>query len=225
MWVYIPSVRPSSRVLKLCLPRPTPFKDWEGIWRKHNLGLQCRFNTTYKNATWDDAKQCWRMVFHPTGKPEETYVVEAEVFVSAIGGFSMPLDSPPDMKGLSDFKGIRFHSANWDYSVDLKNKRVGVIGNGCSAAQFVPKLAEEPTTQVINFSRTPSWFYPRVSSASCRPSSYPSYSVRLTTPVINPVLFSHNQDQVKYSPFIKWCFAHVPGFMETYRRYILIHVS
>lgn len=142
--------------------------DWEGVWRKHNIGQQCKFNTTFKYAEWDDVKQVYRITFTPTGEPDSPYVVEADVFISAIGGFSTPLDSPPDMKGLQDFTGPRFHSANWDYSVDLKNKKVGVIGNGCSAAQFVPKISEDPTTQVINFSRTPSWFFPRVSNDSLR---------------------------------------------------------
>lgn len=32
------------------------------------------------------------------------------------------------------------HSANWDYSVSLEGKRVGVIGGGSSAVQIVPNI-------------------------------------------------------------------------------------
>lgn len=39
------------------------------------------------------------------------------------------------MRGLEEFEGEVFHSARWDHTVDLSGKRVGVIGNGCSAAQ------------------------------------------------------------------------------------------
>ena len=36
----------------------------------------------------------------------------------------------PDIPGLHDFKGELMHSANWNEETDLKNKRVGLIGNG-----------------------------------------------------------------------------------------------
>ena len=39
--------------------------------------------------------------------------------------------------------GPAFHSAEWDHGVDLTGKRVGVIGTGCSAAQFAPIIAEQ----------------------------------------------------------------------------------
>ena len=40
---------------------------------------------------------------------------------------------PSDLVGIADFKGVLWHSAQWRHDVDLKGKRVGVIGNGCSA--------------------------------------------------------------------------------------------
>jgi cation diffusion facilitator CzcD-associated flavoprotein CzcO len=36
----------------------------------------------------------------------------------------------PDIPGLNTFKGTLLHTANWDESVDLTGKRVGLIGNG-----------------------------------------------------------------------------------------------
>lgn len=62
-------------------------------------------------------------------------MVKCDVLVSCIGGFSTPLDKPHGMKGIERFEGTSFHSARWRHDVDLKGKRVGVIGNGCSAAQ------------------------------------------------------------------------------------------
>ncbi|KAG0699420.1 hypothetical protein DFH29DRAFT_936918, partial [Suillus ampliporus] len=44
------------------------------------------------------------------------------------------------------------------HDVDLTGKVVGVIGNGCSATQFMPIIAAEPTTRIINFCRSPQWF-------------------------------------------------------------------
>lgn len=36
----------------------------------------------------------------------------------------------PDIAGLDKFKGKLLHTANWDQSVDLVGKHVGLIGNG-----------------------------------------------------------------------------------------------
>ncbi|KAH9826808.1 L-lysine 6-monooxygenase (NADPH-requiring), partial [Teratosphaeria destructans] len=40
------------------------------------------------------------------------------------------------------FRGPLFHSATWDRAFDWTGKDVVVLGNGCSATQFVPVLAE-----------------------------------------------------------------------------------
>ena len=43
---------------------------------------------------------------------------------------------------MEQFAGDAFHTSRWDYGVDLKGKRVGIIGTGASAVQAVPLLAE-----------------------------------------------------------------------------------
>ena len=57
--------------------------------------------------------------------------------IYAIGGFQEAL-YPKDIPGRELFHGEMFHSAEWRHDVILKNKRVGVIGNGCSAYVFSP---------------------------------------------------------------------------------------
>ncbi|MFD5827227.1 flavin-containing monooxygenase [Lentzea sp. NPDC060358] len=65
-------------------------------------------------------------------------VVEADVLVSAVGQLNRP--SAPDLPGLGAFAGPVFHSARWRHDVDLRGKRVAVVGTGASAAQFVPRI-------------------------------------------------------------------------------------
>ncbi|KAM0786416.1 hypothetical protein ACM66B_001881 [Microbotryomycetes sp. NB124-2] len=62
------------------------------------------------------------------------------VLVSAVGGLANPNLPPFDP---SAFDGPVFHSAEWDQSVSLKDKRVVIVGNGCSAAQIVPEIQHE----------------------------------------------------------------------------------
>ena len=49
----------------------------------------------------------------------------------------------PDIPGLNDFKGQLIHSAAWNADVDLKGKRVCVIGNGSSGVQIVPSIIDQ----------------------------------------------------------------------------------
>ena len=49
----------------------------------------------------------------------------------------------PDIAGRDPFAGPSFHSARWDHDVDLRGKRVAVIGTGASAVQFIPEIATE----------------------------------------------------------------------------------
>ena len=47
---------------------------------------------------------------------------------------------------MHQFKGASFHTAQWDYGVDLKGKNVGIIGTGASAAQVITSIADEVET-------------------------------------------------------------------------------
>lgn len=69
-----------------------------------------------------------------------------------------PLNRPfmPQFQGLDRYKGRYFHSSQWDTSVDLQGKRVGVIGTGASAIQIVPSIAPE-VAQLLLLQRTPAW--------------------------------------------------------------------
>ena len=77
--------------------------------------------------------------------------------ISAVGQLNRP--QLPKIEGRESFAGPAFHSARWDHSVDLTGKRVGVIGTGCSAAQFAPIVAEQVEHLEI-FQRTPNWMFP-----------------------------------------------------------------
>lgn len=81
-----------------------------------------------------------------------------DVVVSATGQLSRP--RWPDIAGLDSFSGPVFHSAEWDHSVDLNDKRVGSIGAGASAVQYVPQVAKT-AERVTIFQRTPNWIIPK----------------------------------------------------------------
>ncbi|KAL4264575.1 L-ornithine N(5)-monooxygenase [Pleurotus pulmonarius] len=132
---------------------------WEALFHKYGLEAHTQFNVIYKSAVWDADLQQYRIVLEDgiTGAKIET---EAQAIVFAIGGFTSAM-YPPEIEGRDVFKGTIWHSAEWNHEYDLKGKRVGVIGNGCSVAQFLPKIAADPSVEVVNFCRTPQWYTPQ----------------------------------------------------------------
>ena len=75
---------------------------------------------------------------------------------------TVPLNKPiiPNLPGLSEFVGTSFHSSQWRHDVDLKAKRVAVVGTGASAVQFVSEIVLA-AAQVTVFQRTAAWVLPR----------------------------------------------------------------
>ena len=80
-------------------------------------------------------------------------------FLVAAGG---PLSSPviPPLNGLTSFAGRAFHSARWDHDLDLRGRRVAVVGTGASAVQFVPRIAPVVGSLTL-VQRTAPWVVPR----------------------------------------------------------------
>lgn len=107
--------------------------DWQNLFDKYNLDDITHFGSTFKRADWNPDTKTYNIQFEETLNPKQKFEVECDVLISAIGGFSTPLDKPPGLRGLERFKGESFHSARWNHSIDLKGKKIGVIGNGCSA--------------------------------------------------------------------------------------------
>jgi len=101
-------------------------------------------------AEWDDAASLWRL----TLSGQHAGRIEADALISAVGQLNQP--RLPDIPGVGTFKGPAFHSARWRHDVDLKGKRVAVIGTGASAYQFVPEIAADVENLTV-FQRTPPW--------------------------------------------------------------------
>lgn len=101
---------------------------------KYNLYDKTRFNTEIASATYNDQTGRWEL---ETTKGDQ---IETDILVTALGQLNRP--KIPDFNGKNRFQGPIFHSARWEHHHDFENKRIAVIGNGPSAAQFIPELAK-----------------------------------------------------------------------------------
>ncbi|KAF8077841.1 hypothetical protein FPV67DRAFT_1463188 [Lyophyllum atratum] len=124
---------------------------WEDLYQKYDLPSHTKLGHGVVSAEWDSEAQLYRVVVEETATGKKTQT-EAEIMFYCYWW---------DIAGVEKFRGPAWHSARWRHDVDLQGKRVGVIGNGCSAAQLVPKISEDPSVDVINLCRTPQWYVPR----------------------------------------------------------------
>ena len=136
-------------------PQPVLLDYFRGIAAKYDLRKHIRFETLVEQLAWDDTRSVWRCTLK--GKDGKTEVVEANAVVTAVGQLNRPRF--PDIEGLGTFEGPAFHSAEWRHDVDLKGKRVIVIGTGASAYQFVPEIAPDVAHLTV-FQRSPPWALP-----------------------------------------------------------------
>ena len=114
-----------------------------------------RFGTTVEEMNWDGRR--WHLRLSGPGCDADDATVTADAVVSAVGQLNRP--KMPVIEGLQSFGGESFHSARWDWSVELEGKRVAVVGSAASAAQLLPWVAER-AEHVDLYQRTPNWFVP-----------------------------------------------------------------
>jgi len=114
-----------------------------------------RTGVTVESLFWEESVNKWRVTVRPEGKPTEDVLVD--VVLGATGFLSSP--RMPVIAGMENFEGRSFHSSDWDKSLDIAGKRIGVIGTGASSNQIVPAIADE-AGEVVVFQRTPHWVMP-----------------------------------------------------------------
>ena len=56
------------------------------------------------------------------------YTIASDFLVSAVGQLNVP--KWPEITGVDNFSGKTMHSARWDWSYDVTDKKVAMLGNG-----------------------------------------------------------------------------------------------
>ncbi len=119
---------------------------------RFDVRRRIRFGQEIVEAAWSEPDARWLLRTRGGG------ALAARVLVLATGGLSNP--AVPAIPGLGRFRGARFHSARWDPAVDLRDRRVAVIGTGASAIQIVPSI-QPLVSSLYVLQRTPPWILPR----------------------------------------------------------------
>jgi 4-hydroxyacetophenone monooxygenase len=114
-----------------------------------------RFGLEVASAAYDEDAASWTLEVR--GEDGASQTITANIVISAVGAFNKP--KMPDIKGLDSFKGPVAHTARWPEGLELDGKKVAVIGNGASAMQIVPAIADSVESLVV-FQRSPQWAAP-----------------------------------------------------------------
>lgn len=149
---YSLSYAPNPRWPRRFARQPAILEYIRDVADRYDVRKHVRFDTEVMAASFDETSRTWSVDLSDGDQ------VEADVVVSAVGQLSRP--SYPDVDGREVFAGPTFHSATWDHEVDLKGKRIAVIGTGASAVQFVPEI-QRVASKVTIFQRSAPYLLPR----------------------------------------------------------------
>ena len=150
--LYSFSFEPKADWSRRYAPQPEIRDYLEHCWTKYGLEERTRLGVAVDHAEYDEAGGCWRVELSDGTR------ITSRMLIPACGQLNVPVIPP--IPGLESFPGPVFHSARWDSDIDLTDKRIGVIGTGASAIQFIPEIADVAKSVVV-FQRSPAYVLPK----------------------------------------------------------------
>ncbi|KAI6080803.1 steroid monooxygenase [Hypoxylon rubiginosum] len=120
---------------------------------RYDLRKNIEFDTEVKSAHYSDSSNAWTIT------TTKGIAVTCRYFLPAMGITSIP--KRPSFPGLQSFQGELYQASTWPKaeSIDLQNKRIGVIGTGSTGVQITTELAPV-ARQLTVFQRTPNYVIP-----------------------------------------------------------------
>lgn len=169
-WNCYPGARTDSPFSIYQLSIEELWKDW--TWKEHfpsqkevtayfkyveeklDLRRDILFDTRVKAAHFDTTAERWVV------STENGITVRPRFLILCTGLSAKPFI--PDYKGLDTFKGTIHHTSLWPKEgVDMKGKRIGVIGTGASGVQVIQEVGPYAGHLTV-FQRTPNLALPMV---------------------------------------------------------------
>lgn len=143
-YVYFPLLEETGYMPSSKYPPATEIQEYARIIGQHfNLYDRALFHTAATTATWEEESRGWVV---STDRGDE---IRARYLIRSSGALGTPVF--PNVPGIETFPGKIFHSSRWDYGytggsqfeplVNLRDKKVAVVGSGASAVQVVAALA------------------------------------------------------------------------------------
>jgi cation diffusion facilitator CzcD-associated flavoprotein CzcO len=126
------------------------------VIKENDLGRHIRYGHTIKSASWSSENNLWTIDAVHDGQPKR---FTAGFLWMCQGYYRQSEGYTPEWPGMADFKGQIVHPQTWPKDIDLKGKKIVVIGSGATAATLVPNIADE-AAHVTILQRSPTYFIP-----------------------------------------------------------------
>jgi len=152
---YAYSFEPSERWSQHFAKRDEIAAYFEHCVDKYGVRDRIRLRCEVLQCVYDEAGQRWRLTVRYADGQERQ--VHARAVITAVGQLNIP--SIPRFSGADEFGGPIVHTAQWPRGLDLRGKRVGLIGTGASGMQVGPAVVDSVAHLTV-FQREPHWVLP-----------------------------------------------------------------
>ena len=128
--------------------------------REHGVDRLIRYGHRVTRAAWSSSDAQWTVeVARDNG---ETLRIRAGFLMGCVGYYDYDEGHMPEYPGRERFKGRIVHPQHWRDDVEVRGKRVVVIGSGATAVTMVPELAKQ-AAHVTMLQRSPTYMLVRPS--------------------------------------------------------------
>jgi cation diffusion facilitator CzcD-associated flavoprotein CzcO len=123
---------------------------------ENDLAKHIRYKHRISKASWSGAENLWTIEAENTDTAEKV-AITANFLWMCQGYYRHSEGYAPEWKGVKDFAGRIVHPQTWPEDLDLKDKKVVVIGSGATAATLIPNIADK-CAHVTMLQRSPTFF-------------------------------------------------------------------
>jgi 4-hydroxyacetophenone monooxygenase len=134
-------------------PQRENLKYFKWVADHFDLRKHITFKSEVKSVIWDESAKLWEI---KAEGPDGPRLWRANAVITSVGFLSRP--NMPNIEGMESFEGKAFHTARWPAGLELRDKRVAVIGTGATGYQLIPELAKLAGHTFV-FQRTPNWCF------------------------------------------------------------------
>jgi len=168
-WNRYPGARTDTEAWAYCLTHdPKLMQEWnwsdrfpaqeeveqylQHVADRYGLREHIQFNTRMTGAHFDEDGAMWSVA---TDQDDQ---ITCRFFITAVGILTRPF--LPPFPGSERFRGQILQTSRWPKDpVDMKGKRVGIVGTGATGVQVIPVVAQDALHLTV-FQRTPNFVLP-----------------------------------------------------------------
>jgi cation diffusion facilitator CzcD-associated flavoprotein CzcO len=125
--------------------------------REFGIDQRVRHGHRLVQAQWSSEQACWTVELAREG--QAPLAMRARFLLMCTGYYHYDSPHRPRFEGEEQFAGTIVHPQHWPEGLDVRGKRIAVIGSGATAVSLVPALAQD-AAQVTIVQRSPGYVAP-----------------------------------------------------------------